>query len=295
MLFLVAQWTTPSAKLVVHADYTETFMSTLQKKLDDLAIYELTPDDWRRMKSVIDVFTQLMPEYSHYVTRLQESTEKTGPDHADHLHHVWLIEIAGHPVGMTAFEYVRRFDVGMCMDIAIFPSYRQYCLPDGRNIAHAVIDIMVEMLQLDAQKYGKLSVIPLGGEVKYPRLLERFQSYGFIKLLIDYWEPPDISGTSDILGFNGTPEEIEELKALGYQQMNLGMMIPKNGEINIDDPSLWARVVRGFHLTHYNLTEESRAVQIAMQSIDQMAHKLPEASHTTPIAIQSIQLHPLNS
>jgi hypothetical protein len=270
-------------------------MSTLQKRLDELAIYELTNDDWRRMKAMIDVFTQLMPEYSHYVTRLQESTEKTGPDHADHLHHVWLIEIDGRPAGMAAFEYVRRFNVGLGMDIAIFPSYRHYCTTDGRNIAHAILDAMVEALQVDAQKYGSIPFIPMGGEVKYPRLLERFQSYGFIKLLVDYWEPPDISGESDIMGYEGTPAELEELKALGYQRMNLGIFIPKDVDFNIDDPSMWGRVVRGFHIAHYNLSEESRAVQIALHSIRQLQFKVPQASHPLPIALQSIQqLHPLN-
>jgi hypothetical protein len=270
-------------------------MSTLQKKLDDLAIYELTRDDWRRMKAMIDVFTQLMPEYSHYVTRLQESTEKTGPDHADHLHHVWLIEIEGRPAGMAAFEYVRRFDVGLGMDIAIFPSFRNYCMPDGRNIAHAVLEAMVEVLQIDAKKYGKLPFIPMGGEVKYPRLLERFLSYGFIKLLIEYWEPPDISGQYDILGYSGQPAEIEELKALGYQRMNLGIFVPKDVEFNIDEPSMWGRVVRGFYLAHYNLIEESRAVQIALHSIHQLQYKNTDAIRSVPIALQSVQqLHPLN-
>ncbi|MFN8371449.1 MAG: GNAT family N-acetyltransferase [Anaerolineae bacterium] len=245
-------------------------MSTLQKQLGDFAIYELTHDDWRRMKSMIDVFTQLMPEYAHYVNRLEESTQKTGPDHADHLHHVWLIEVEDRPAGMAAFEYVRRWDAGLGMDIAIFPSYRQYRLDDGRHIAHAILDSMVEGLQIDAQRYGKHRYIPMGGEVKYPRLMERFQSYGMIKLLVDYWEPPDVSGQADVKGYSGRPEEIEELRALGFQPMNLGIFIPKDVEFDIDDPEMWARVIRAFHIDHYQLQEDSRALQIALHSIKQL-------------------------
>jgi hypothetical protein len=247
-----------------------------------MSIYELTCDDWRRMQAMIDVFTQLMPEYAHYVTRLQESTMHTGPDHADHLHHVWLIEIEGRPAGMAACEYVRQWDVGLGMDIAIFPSFRQYTLSDGRNIAHAILDEMVAVLQIDAQRYGKIHHIPMGGEVKYPRLVERFQSYGFIKLLIDYWEPPDVSGKFDIKGYSGTAEEIEELKALGFQRMNLGIFVPQGVNFDIDDPEMWARVVRAFHINHYNLTEDSRALQIALQSIHRLHPSYGQTLMKTP-------------
>ncbi len=270
-------------------------MSTLQKQLGDVAIYELTRDDWRRMKAMIDVFTQLMPEYSHYVSRLEESTARTGPDHADHLYHVWLIEIEKRPAVIAAFEYVRRWDVGLGMDIAIFPTFRQYTLPDGRNIAHAVLEAMVEVLQYDAQKYGQRQYIPMGGEVKYPRLLERFQSYGFIKLLVDYWEPPDISGKHDVKRFLGTPEEIEELKGLNYQRMNLGIFVPKDSDIDIDDPDMWGRVVRAFHIAHYNLQEDSRALQIALHSIIHLQHHLVETRRALQIPLTTFnQVYPSN-
>lgn len=222
------------------------------------------------MQAMINIFIELMPQYAHYVARLEESTERTGARHADHLHHVWLIEKAGEPAAMAAFEYVRRWNIGLGMDIAVYPALRRYVLPDGRPLAHAILDAMVEALQDDARQFGSVPYTVMGGEVHSDRLLERFQTYGMVEIPITYYEPPDVSGQHDLQGFSGTADEIAALEALGYHAMHLGMFPPKNNTaLDIYDRELWRRLVHAYYIDHYKLQADSRALQIALHSIEQ--------------------------
>ncbi|MFN8529597.1 MAG: GNAT family N-acetyltransferase [Anaerolineae bacterium] len=238
-------------------------MSTLVSQLGNLSIYELARDDMQRVEALTVMFQDLMPQYAFYVERILRSIGYHDTRTGDR-HHVWLAELGSEPVGLAVTEYLAAYDLGLGMDIAVYPQYRELQI-EGQRIAQAMIKARIRQLEIDGYACGRTGMVPLAVEVDSPQMVRRFKEYGMMVLPVRYYEPPDVSGATNPRGWQ-SEADTEELEALGYHQMHLGLYPPDTDGFQWDDPALWERVLRAFYLDHYHLTEDNRALLIARAS-----------------------------
>jgi hypothetical protein len=244
-------------------------MSAVKRQVADLVIYELSAGDMARISAMQTIFARLMPQYRHYATRLQRDIDFPGNAQSDLRHHVWLIEIAGASAAMCAFEYVRSQNVGLGMDIAVYPEFRSLRYGD-KPLARFILDEMVCQLALDAAEAGQTPAVPMGGEVDNGRLLARYIDYGFVTIPVPYYEPPDVSGTADILVYGDLPFDAEiHLEAMGYHRMTMGFFPPDHPDFKPVDPGLWRRLLEAFYIHHYHLSKQSLALKYGLETIRQ--------------------------
>ncbi|MEZ4670605.1 MAG: hypothetical protein R3E39_22090 [Anaerolineae bacterium] len=242
-------------------------MSIIKQRVDDIVIYELEADDFHRISNMQTIFTELMPQYAHYTSRLQRDIEHAGHTRSEVRHHVWLIEIKDKPVAMCAFEYIRSENVGLGMDIAVYPAYRSV-RQHGRTLAAFILHEMVNQLSVDGMEAGHSDAVPMAGEVDNDRLLDRYIEYGFVPIPANYFEPPDVSGKSDMVIQGRIPFDAErQLQALGYHPMRLGFFPPHRTDFDTADVGMWERLIRAFYVHHYHLAPQSLALQVAIASL----------------------------
>lgn len=242
-------------------------MSIIRRQTDELLIRELEATDLHEIGIMQTIFTSLMPQYAHYAARLERDIEHAGSAQSASRHHVWLIEMSDTPVAMCAFEYVRSHNVGLGMDIAVYPEYRGVRIGD-KKLAHYILTEMVGQLALDGAEAGQSPAVPMGGEVDNDRLMARYIDYGFVSIPATYYEPPDVTGKSDIPVHGAIPFDAEHrLEANGYHPMRLGFFPPTQGEFDILDTRLWERLITAFYVHHYNLSPHTLALQLALASL----------------------------
>jgi hypothetical protein len=242
-------------------------MSIIKCRENELLIRELEAHDEGDMAVMQAIFSTLMPQYAHYSARLQRDIQHAGDARSEVRHHVWLVEVSGVPAAMCAFEYVRSENVGLGMDIAIYPQYRAL-RHEGKTLAHFILHEMVSQLALDGAEADQSPAVPMGGEVEGERLLVRYMDYGFIPIPATYFEPPDVSGKADIAGAAGIPLDAEsQLQAAGYHRMGLGFFPPDQPDFNPFDISLWERLLKAFYIHHYHLAPHTLALQLALESL----------------------------
>ena len=249
-------------------------MASLVLHEGPLCVYALRAADATRTERLLDVFTTLMPTYAHYAPRLRASIAQPVLPNGDR-HFVWLVEIDGQAVGLTVFEYIAAENIGLGMDLALYPDYRDDVFM-GYKLPHLLIRQRLQQLATCGQLYGPSPDVPLAVEVDSPRLLAQFQRYGLHVLKIPYYEPPDVSGETDIQGLtydlNRIPREIQELTAQGYRAMHLGFYPPRQPSADFDahDRALHERVLRAFYLHHYKLAPNGRAYLLAQRALQRL-------------------------
>lgn len=222
------------------------------------------------------IFTRLMPQYAHYVPRLRRDIEQPGD--AEMRHHVWLIEVMGAPAAMCAFEYIRSQNIGLGMDIAIYPEFRSLRY-QGRTLAYFILHEMVNQLACDGRESGQSPAVPMCGEVENDRLLARYVDYGFVTVPAIYYEPPDVSGTADIIVTGRVPFDAEiQLETVGYHRMKVGFFPPNHPDFDPFDITLWERLLKAFYIDHYHLAPQTLALQYALDSIRRFERQQPVES-----------------
>lgn len=242
-------------------------MAVIRRRTDNLTIYEMQEDDTNRIAVMETVFVCLMPQYAHYVQRLRRDIAYPGDCQSTLRHHVWLIEIGDAPAAMCAFEYVCSQNVGLGMDIAIYPEFRSHRY-QNQTLAHFILHEMVCQLARDAIEAGQSPAVPMGGEVENDRLLARYMDYGFMSIPATYYEPPDVSGTADLALTGSIPFDAEiQLEAKGYHRMRVGFFPPDHPDFDPFDITLWDRLLKAFYVHHYHLSPQTLALQVALESI----------------------------
>ncbi len=242
-------------------------MAVIRQHTENLIIYELQPGDITRIAAMDKMFVSLMPQYAHYIQRLHRDIEHPSDSQSTLRHHVWLIEIGHIPAAMCAFEYVLSQNVGLGMDIAIYPEFRSHCY-QNQTLAHFILHEMVYQLAQDAIDAGQSPAVPMGGEVESDRLLARYVSYGFVTIPALYYEPPDVSGTADITSTTGVPFDAEsQLIGKGYHRMRVGFFPPNFPDFDPFEVGLWERLLTAFYVHHYHLSAQNLALLLALESV----------------------------
>lgn len=242
-------------------------MAILKRHSGTLRVWQLEADDTARIARLDAMFVQLMPSYAYYVPRLHANIAT--PIAADGTqYHVWLAEIDAEPAGLTVFEYIPQQGVGLGMDLAVYPDYRDDVF-EGYTLPHYLIRARLQQLSADATKLGHNPAVPLAVEVESARLLAQFVRYGLHVLDVPYYEPPDVSGQSDPQGYAAddattSAAQRAELEALGYHPMHLGFYPPLQAiHFDVHDRALHQRILRAFYWHHYHLSADNRAYLLA--------------------------------
>lgn len=230
-----------------------------------LTLHEVADGDLTHFQDLADILTEMMPQYAHYLGRIQAIAQHAPDFEAGLVHRQWLARIDGQPAGIIVFKYVLARDCGLGLDFAILPNYRATEFANGRRLAHLLIELCLAQLTADAARHGRATPMGLVVEVEpenghrdpQGKLLKQYRKYGFVDLAVQYVEPPFIVQGS---------EDEARLADYPFYPMRLGIF-PNVAAEQIHAPATLRHLVQAFLVDHYHLPPTHWAVQQALDSV----------------------------
>ncbi len=232
-------------------------MSPTIAQIDNLTISELVGDRRKSLDTIAELYRALMPQYAHNIPRLREIVHRPFDADPDLYQHVWLAEVDGQTAGMILFEYATKRDLGLGIGLAIKRPYRALRFGAYGRLAEMLIKRALTQLRSDATHAGRPLPLGLAVEVTLPKLIPRYENYGYVNLPVRYYEPSGNLGNADTEA---------GLEALGFHLRHLGIF-PLLESFDASDTEVWERIVYTFYIDHYGIPETHLALRIALESI----------------------------
>jgi len=227
----------------------------------NLAVHEITDGNTRHLDDMLAVFKQLLPDYEFSVPTLIQNAQRPSHYNPHLVEHQWYFEIDNQPAGMTVFKYVPFRDIGFGLYLGILPEFRKRSFGEYGRFSELVIAATRVQLQMDALEMGRKIPVGYVAEIAEPRLIERYQQYGFIELPIVYHEPL-------LPGGRLTPLPPEQIETAQFHRLRIGIFPIARETINITDPALLTQAVLALLVDHYNVPEDHWSIQLAFDSIN---------------------------
>ena len=234
--------------------------ANLIKSVENITIYELlSSGDKKRIENFLFLYTQLFPQYVHYIPRMLRRIEFPKTHRAGHILHYWLVEVDGKFAGLRIFRYIHNRHCGIALALAIHPDFRSVTV-NGQRLSTFIIYACLEQIIQDSTSMGGPPALGMVNEVESPRLMKHYIQNGLIKLQVNYMEPifpPEKLGRS----------RLEEINMIHFAPMQLGFLKNPTVQVNTRDPQLIQDFTLAFLVEHYNLPENHPMVQKIIASI----------------------------
>ena len=160
--------------------------------------------DQARIEAMLELYSELFPQYAHYVPRLRRRAALCAEHRTGHIVHYWLVEVNDQPAGIRTFRYVRSRQCGLAIALAIDPMYREIVVA-GKRLSLFLVQACLDQVIADAKRLGDPPPLGMVNEVEYPRLMDHYKHYGIVELPVKCVEPvfpPEQEG-------RGRAEELE--------------------------------------------------------------------------------------
>lgn len=235
--------------------------------MSDRMIYEdaqvnivelLGSGDKDSIESMLVIYRQLFPKYSHYAKRMRRRSSAPPEARPGHIAHYWLIEVDSKPVGVCTFRYIHRRKCGAGIAFGLDDSVRSVRVKDVR-LSEFVISMVMEQLAKDSQAMGESDYWGLVTEVEHRELMEHYKRMGMFELPIKYIEPvfpPE----------NGQHSK-ESLEPASFEPVILGITPNPKIEFREYDSDTLADFSLAFLVDHYGLPEDHEVVRSVLESI----------------------------
>src|SRR5512138_1067114 len=163
--------------------------SQLIRSEENIKIWSLLGSgDPARIEAMLNLYTELLPQYAHYIPRLRRRAEWGEEHRLGHIVHYWLVEVDGKPAAFHTFRYVRKRRVGLSHALGVKPAYRSIYAcwqPLSMYLLHASLDQIVE----DARQLGGESTFGIVTEAEPSHLMDRYMEHGVLELPLAYVKP----------------------------------------------------------------------------------------------------------
>ena len=227
----------------------------------ELVIHDLVDGNSSYIEDYLKIYQELFPQYLRYLPVMQRRSE----DRADHTSiekwHQWLLIVNDVPIGIVGFLYNRKKNVGLLMDFAIYPTARRIKGSDGSPFSKVILGLVMDQLVEDAKEEAHPAPICLAAEVEYPRLLQKYMEYGYVKFPVEYFEPPSTPELEKV------GDKIQELKSTDFGKMNIGAFQIPDYPNDLGDTNVIKVVLLAFLEDHYQLPLDHWLVQKVIQEI----------------------------
>ncbi len=228
---------------------------------EELSIHEISFGNVARLEEFLRVFVALFPQYSYRTERLTEIAHNPPDQNPLFIEHQWLIDLGGEAAAMTTFKYLPQRNLGIGVHLAILPAFRDYSFGQFTRLSEVIIEETKEQIARDAQTLGH--PLPPGYviEVIEPKLVARYEEYGFMKFNIPYHEPTIAEKNKAFVHYNETQDRLE------FHPAVIGLIPLQDQQIDIKNPELLDNAINAFLIDYYELNEDHWVVQHARQAI----------------------------
>ncbi len=206
-----------------------------------------------------ELFAAIFPEHLAYAPYLPHFAARQTAD-AVTLHHVWLVELAGRPVGLRIFSYMRQGNVGHGSFVGLVPEAQH------RGIGAWLVRQTLQQLGRDAQQVDNPTPLGYSAEVarvadgldaserqRRERRLAFHYRCGAVLLPVDYYEPPTL------------PISQRRVRETAPKQMHL-MFYPCDPTL-VFTPTMLTTLVKSIYNDIYHVESNLWYVQRALNSL----------------------------
>lgn len=241
----------------------------------NLKIYDLThSQEHDRIQSMLMVYRELMPDYGYYEPRMIHGIQQTY-DVRPNLHRFyWYSEVDDEPAGLIQFEYVPGQDVGLVMDMAVLPPYRQMDFGTGYRFNYLQVREAANFLKDHALRLGRPKPYGLGNEIAHDAIFNlTVNVYHNIPIPTHYKEPPYVEYDKHLL-------DQSILEETQFRPMHLGLfpLEFENETRNLHQASVYKNVIHAFLIDHYGLATDHWAYQESIREVEIIIGETEEIS-----------------
>lgn len=212
------------------------------------------------LSDLLTLYQHLFPQYIYYLPVMQLRAHRDPGFDSNAIEHQWVGYINNEPASITVFKYLARFNFGLGLDLGILPQFRMSKIAgDTRPLSEIITHHVISQIVTDAKDKGNANPMGLVVEVEHEQLVERYRTYGFTILPIEYHEPSFVCGYEELLDRN-RPREMQ------FKPMRLGIFLIGN-EHDLKDPATLEEIISGVYLDHYHLSPNHWTINKAIQSI----------------------------
>lgn len=229
----------------------------------DITISEVLGGSQRDLDDMLTIHSELSPEYAHYQPYMRTRAQHPPDANPLFIEHWWLLRFDGEAAAINITKYVPGRNCGIGLETAIRPAYRKRTFGDYSRLAEALFRTNVRQFQADAEALGRPNPVGLIGEAE-DYLLDRYDSYGFIRLPIDYLEP---SNSQEALAAG----EREGTSELVFHPLTLCLLKNEKSQLAPSDPAVLRDIACAFLVDHYGLPEDHANVRRALASISRLS------------------------
>ena len=227
----------------------------------DLVIHDLVDGDSGYIEDYLRIYQELFPQYVRYLPVMRRRAEERADHTSIEKWHQWLLIVNDVPVGIVGFLYNRKKNVGLLMDFAIYPDARRLRGVDGSPFSKVILGLAMDQLVEDARLEAQTAPICLAAEVEYPRLLQKYIEYGYVKFPVEYFEPPSTPELEKV------GDKIQELKNAEFGKMNIGAFQIPGHPKDLSDTNIIKIVLLAFLEDHYQLPLDHWLIRKVIQEI----------------------------
>ncbi len=228
---------------------------------ENITVHDITGGNTQHLEDMLGVFKQLLPDYEFSIPTLIKNAKRPANFNPRLVEHQWYFEVDGKPAGMTVFKYVPPRDIGFGLYLGILPEFRKLVFGQYSRFSEMVIAATRVQMQIDALEMGRQLPVAYVAEVAEPRLVQRYQQYGFVELALDYHEPL-------LPGGRLTPVPLDKIEKTEFHRLQIGLFPIAHDHINPNDPTLLANAALALLVDHYNVPESHWSVRRALDSIN---------------------------
>ena len=226
-----------------------------------LAEIELLGENSQQLDAFFALYTELMPDYTNYVERMQQRAMNSVDHDPRFVEHYKLFTVAGKAAGLTTYKYIPARRCGLGIDLAVKPEYRGLEVSGFGRLAEYIILSIQKQIIADAKRLRASVPVGLFVEVGSERLVARYKEYGFWETPIEYYEP---SFPSDVTAHT----EPFDLDKMTFIRRHVGVFPTDEGTLDPYDQPLINDMALAFLVDHYGLPVDHWAVQRALESIE---------------------------
>ncbi len=212
-----------------------------------LVIHDLVDGNSQYIDDYLAIYNELFPQYIRYAPVMRRRAEQVVDAFADEKWHQWLLVIHGKPVGIIGFLYNRKRNVGILMDFAIRPAWRNVQHKEFSSLANLALLLAMRQLVQDALGSGYPAPLCMAAEVEHTALLQKYFEYGYVEFPVEYYEPPYTPELAEVFG------DKDKLDKIAFGKMYLGAFQIPGHPFNPKNPDIIKAVLFALLVDHYSL------------------------------------------
>lgn len=232
-----------------------------------LAIHNVIGGHTEYLEEYMALYEEYLPQYMRYAPAMRQRAVAPVDPAAIEIWYQWVIRVKDRPVGIIGFLYNCKRNVGIMVDFAIEPEIRNFQYQNHPTFASLIIEIAMEQLRHDALEHGYRAPLGLIAEVEHEHLARKYGEYGYLRLPVEYQEPPYTPELANLL-----PDK-QDLDQIGFVPLYLGIFQPSDCLLNPNDPRLINTVLLTLFEDHYHLPSEHWLIQKLLRAT------IPEEMH----------------